>query len=114
MVVARGKSKLERTPDHERDEALLRHRGRLERPLAHAVPENADPIGDAEDLGQSVADVDDPDAGAAPFVNERVQMIDVLGAEGRRRLVEEQHLRLGEQRLDDLEELSLRERERPR
>ena len=113
-LVSRRKRKLERTPDHESDEALLRHRGGLERSLAHAVAENADPIGDAEDLGQPVADVDDPDAGAAPLVNERVESVDVLGPEGRRRLVEEQHLRLGEQRLDDLEELSLRERERPR
>ncbi len=113
-LVSLRKRELERTPDHERDEALLRHRGRLERPLAHAVAENADPVGDAEDLGQPVADVDDPDAGAAPLVNQRVETVDVLRPEGRRRLVEEQHLRLGEQCLDDLEELSLRERQRPR
>ena len=112
-LVSLRERELERTPDHERDEALLRHRGGLERPLAHAVAENADPVGDAEDLGQAVADVDDPDAGAAPLVNERVQTVDVLRPEGRRRLVEEQHLRLGEQRLDDLEELPLRQRERP-
>ena len=108
------KRELERTPDHERDEALLRHRRGLERPLAHAVTENADPVGDAEDLRQAMADVDDPDAGAAPLVDQCVETVDVLRPEGRGRLVEEQHLRLGEQRLDDLEELSLRERECPR
>jgi hypothetical protein len=36
-----GERELERTPDHERDEALLGHRGRLERALADAVPERA-------------------------------------------------------------------------
>ena len=113
-VVSRWKRKLERPADHERDETLFGHGGCLERPLAHAVAENADPIGDTKNLGQPVADVDDPDAGAAPLVNQRVQSVDVLRPEGRRRLVEEQHLRLGEQRLDDFEELSLRERERPR
>ena len=109
-----GKRELERPPDHERDEALLRHGGGLERPLADAVAENGDPIGDAEHLGQPVADVDDADAGAALLEHERVEPLDVLRPERGRRLVEEQHLRLGEQRLDDLEELSLGERQRPR
>ncbi len=112
MFMALGKRKLERTPDHERDESLLRHRGRLERALADAVTENADAIGDPEDFRQSVADVDDSDSGAAPLVHERVQPVDVLGAESGRRLVEQEHLRSGKQRLDDLEELSLGERER--
>ena len=39
--------------------------------------------------------------------HERVEALDVLRPERRRRLVEEQHLRPGEQRLDDLEELPL-------
>ena len=94
MLGSLRKRKLERAPDHEGDQALLRHRGGLERSLTHAVAENADPVGDAEDLGQPVADVDDPHAGATPLVNQRVQSVDVLGPEGRRRLVEEQHLRL--------------------
>ncbi len=113
-VVPLREGKLERTPDHERHETLLRHGCPLECPLTHAVAEDADPIGDAEDFGQPVADVDDPDPRTAPFVNQRVQSVDVLRPEGRRRLVEQQHLGLGEQRLDDLEELPLRERERPR
>ena len=107
------KRELERTPDHERDEALLRHRGRIEGALAHAVAKNADPISDAEDLRQAVADVDDPDARSAPLVNECMQAVDVFRPESCRRLVEEQHLRLGEENLDDLEELSLCERESP-
>ena len=107
-----GKRELERPPDHQRDEALLGHGGRLERPLADAVAEHGDPVGDAEDLRQSVADVDDADAGAALLEHERMEALDVVRPERGRRLVEEQHLRLGEERLDDLEELPLDERER--
>ena len=113
-VVPLRKRELQRPPDHESDEALLRHPGGLERPLADAVAEHGDPIGDAEHLRQPVADVDDADAGPAPLGTERVQPVDVLRPERRRRLVEEQHLRLGEQGLDDLEELPLGERQRPR
>ena len=42
-----------------------------------------------------MADVDDPDAGAAALEHEGVEALDVLQPEGRRRLVEEEHLGLG-------------------
>ena len=88
--------------------------GGVERSLADAVAEHGDAIGDPEHLRQAVADVDDADAGAALLEHERVQPLDVLRPERRRRLVEEQHLRPGEQRLDHLEELPVCERQRAR
>ncbi len=68
---------------------------RLERPLADAVAEHRDAVGDREHLGQAVADVDDADALACLLEHERVEPLDLLGPECRRRLVEEQHLRPG-------------------
>ena len=72
--------------------------GGFERPLADAVAKDGDPVGDAEHLGQSMADVDDADPGPALLEDERVEPLDVLRPERRRRLVEEEHLRPGEQR----------------
>ena len=94
VVRALGKGELERPPDHERDELLLRHAGGLVRALADAVAEDGDPVGDAEHLRQPVADVDDADAGPAALEHERVQPCHLLGPERRRRLVEQEHLRL--------------------
>ena len=114
LVVPLRKRELERPPDHERDEAFLRHGGGLERSLADAVAKDGDPIGDAEHLRQPVADVDDADPCAALLEHQLMEPLDVVGPERGRRLIEEQDLRPGEQRLDDLEELSLGERQRPR
>ena len=105
---------LQRAPDHEGDESLLRDRRGLERPLADAVAEHRDAVGDREHLGQPVAHVHDADALARLLEHERVEVLDRLRAERGRRLVEEQHLRPRQQRLRDLEELPLGERERAR
>src|SRR5881397_64604 len=56
-----------------------------------------------------MADVDDPDARLASLEHELVQLLDLLWSERGRRFVEKEHLRLGKQCLDDLEELPLRE-----
>ena len=74
-------------------------RGGLERPLADAVAKDRDPVGDAEHLRQPMADVDDADSCAALLEHQRVQPLDILRPERGRRLVEEQHLRPGEQAL---------------
>ena len=47
--------------------------GGLERPLADAVAEDGDAVGDPEHLREAVADVDDADAGAALLEHELVQ-----------------------------------------
>ena len=98
VAVALGEGELKRPSDHERDQRLLGHPGGFERPLTHAVAKDADAIGDPEHLRQPVADVDDADAGPAPLAHERVELLDLLGSERRRRLVEEEHLRFGQQR----------------
>ena len=79
--------------------------------LADTVAKHGDPVGDSEHLRQSVADVDDPDASPALVEHQRMEPLDILRPERGRRLVEEEHLRPGEQDLDDLEELPLGERQ---
>ena len=37
---------LERPPDHQGDEPVLRHLGGLECPLVHSVAQDGDPVGD--------------------------------------------------------------------
>ncbi len=89
VLVTFREGELERTPDHQRDELLLRHRRRLERPLADPVAQDGDTVGDAQDLRQPVAHVHDPDPGTASLEHEGVEAFDVLQPERRRRLVEE-------------------------
>ena len=59
-----------------------------------------------------MTDVDDADPCAALLEHERVQALHLLRPERRRRLVQEQDLRPGEQCLDHLEELPFRQRQR--
>ena len=110
--LALGKRELKRPPDHEGDQALLGHGRALERPLTDAVAEDRDAVGDAEHLRQAMADVDDADPCPALLEHERVEAFHVIRSEGRRRLVEQEHLRLRKQSLDDLEQLPLRKRQR--
>ena len=102
----------QRPADHQRDERVLGDRRGLERPLPDAVAQHGDAIGDREHLGQAVADVEDADARLRLLVHKVVEVLDGLGPERRRRLVEQQHLRPGQQCLGDLEELPVGERER--
>ena len=102
----------QRPADHQGDERVLGDRRGLERPLPDAVAKHRDAIGDREHLGQAVADVEDADARPRLLEHEGVEALDVLRPERRGGLVEEQHLRPGQQGLGDLEELPLGERER--
>ena len=97
----------ERPADHERDKRVLRDRCRLERPLPDAVAEHREAVRDREHLGKAVADVDDADSCPHLLEHECVEALDVLRPERRGGLVEEQHLRPGQQGFRDLQELSL-------
>ena len=82
--------------------------------MLDAVAQHGDPVGDVEHFRQPVAHIDDADPLAALLEHELMEPRDVRRAERRRRLVEQQHARIGKQRLDDLEQLPLGERERRR
>ena len=61
-----------------------------------------------------MADVDHTHAAAPASGDRPMKRIDLVGAQGRGGLVEEQHLRVGNERLRDLEELTVGEGEGPR
>ena len=108
-----GERDLERPADHHRDHASSDIVRGLERPLADAVAEHGDAVGDAEHLGQPVADVDDADAGARLLEHELVEAL--APPRGPSAVVgSSRSSTFGrvEQRLHHLEELPLRERER--
>ena len=109
-----GKGLSERPADHQRDEGVLRHPGCVEGALADAVPQHGDPVGDSEHLRKPVAHVHHADSGAAALEHERVELLDLLGPERGRGLVQKQYPRLGEEGLHDLEQLPLGERQAAR
>src|SRR5262249_23128663 len=75
-----GKSQLERTTDHQGDEVLLRHAGRVVGALADAVARHRHALGNAKDLEEPMADVDNPDSSCGPLENEGVQALHFGGA----------------------------------
>ena len=99
--------------DHQRYELVLGDLGRYrECPLVNAVAQNGDALREFENLRKAVADVDDARAGGCQFTDERHQLAHTVDVERRRRLVEEQDFWIGEQRLNDFDELPLRRRQR--
>ena len=86
----------------------------IERPLGLAVAQDGDPVGDLEDLGETMAHVDHTYAAPPAGGDGAVERLDLVRPESGGGLVEEQHLGVGDQRLGHLEELSLGEREKPR
>ena len=83
----------------------------FERALADPVAQYRDPSRHLEHLGQPVADVDDAHSVGRQRANQFVQPIDLRVTQCCGGLVEQQHLRVRQQRLDDFEHLSLGERQ---
>ena len=65
----------------------------------------------SEHLGQAMAHVDDAHAGASGRRRRSMERLHLVRSQGRGRLVEQQHLRVGDERLGHLEELAVREGE---
>ena len=76
------------------------------------VTEHRDPVGNLEHFRQAVADIDHTDAAMLARQHGSVEGLDLLWAESGGGLVEEQHLRFGDERLGHLEQLTLGHRER--
>ena len=100
-------------PGDRRDDVLLGRLFGLEVPGRPAEAEDEDAVGDLEDVDQVVADHDHAEAALAEFADQ-VEDLGRLGdAERRRRLVEQDDLRLAEQGAGDRDLLALPAGERP-
>ena len=97
-------------PDHQPDELLLRHLRRLADAGDAAILHDRHPVGDLEDLGHAVRDIDDrnPLRGEAPDGAEK--MAALVDGQRRGRLVEDEQLQLVREALGDLDHLLLARR----
>ena len=77
-----------------------------------AVAENRDPVAIVEDLHHAVGDVDDRDALTGQLAHDLEQDLRLALGQRGGRLVEDQHAAVERQRLGDLDQLLLRDRER--
>ena len=97
--------------DHVAHDTLLRRLGRREVGHQPAVAEHHHPVGDRAHLRQSVADEDhDPPAARVP-ARELEHPAGFCRTERGGRLVEDQHERPASERLRDLDQLALRDRQ---
>ena len=101
-----------RLVDGELDGAAHHHRGELgvrgrRRRLAHdlAEPDDGDAVGDLADLAELVGDEDDGCPGRLELAHDLHQLVGLLRREHGGRLVEDEHLRVARERLDDLDAL---------
>ena len=90
--------------DHQRRELVL---GRGRRALADdlAAAEHGDRVGDRLDFLELVRDEDDRRPAVPQLADDAEQLLGLRRGEHRRRLVEDQHVRLPDERLDDLDPL---------
>ena len=100
-------------PTIMRGELLVARRGRG---LAHdlAEPDDGDLVGDLAHLAQLVGDEDDGLAGLLELAHDPHQLVGLLGGQHRGGLVEDEHLGVARQRLDDLDPLLHARRAGPR
>ena len=104
--------RLDGAADHAPHE-LVRGQGRgLVGRDERAVLEDRDAIAQVEDLLQPVRDVDHGDAAGGEPADDRVEQLDLAVAEGGGRLVHRDDPSIERERLDDLDDLLLGDRER--
>ena len=75
-----------------------------------AVLEHGDPVGEVEDLGEPVRDVQEADAALLEPAHERVEQLDLVVGERGGRLVHDEQPGVQGERLGDLDDLLLRRR----
>ncbi len=97
------KHAVERPSDHGLDERLHRHLCGVVAAHPFAIAEHQDAVGDAGDLVEPVADVDETHALAFQAEDLLEQVIRLAAPEGRGRLVEDEEPRLERESLGDLD-----------
>ena len=98
--------------DHHRDQLGLAGLGHGLGGHVLAVAQHGDAVGEGEDLGHAVADVDHADPAGAQVAHDREQPQHVGLGQGRGRLVHDQHAGVERERLGDLDPLPVGDRER--
>src|SRR3954468_7968892 len=92
-------------PDHELGQVFLVGLGRDALADDPTAPDDGDPVRDLEDLVQLVADEDDAVAFGREPAQDLEDLLGLLGRQDRRRFVEDEHLRIAVERLEDLDPL---------
>ena len=105
-----GVEPLDPTAKHQFDEPVLGHLRHRAASNGLTVAQDGDTVAQLLDLGHAVGDEDDDTPLFREFPHDPEQPLHLVGKEGGGRLVEDQHLRFGDQRFDDLEDLPVRER----
>ena len=109
---ALGKTAESSRPTIRRDEPGAVDPGARARRDGLAVAQHGDAIGDGKDLLEAVRDVDDADAVRLEQRDDAEQALDLALGQRRRRLVHDDDLRVGADRLGDLDDLLLGHAER--
>ena len=99
--------------DHQPDDRVVAGARPRQFAAVLAVAQTDDAIGDRLHFPEPVRDVDDADAGRLQLAHHREQPLRLDLGQARRRLVHDQHARLGAQRTRDLEQLPLPGTQRP-
>ena len=107
-----GKICGKRPADHGVDQAFLVEFGDRARQHAAAILQHHDLVGDGIDFLEPVRDVEDGRAGGGEAAHLVEQLGGFGGGDHRGRLVEDQDLRFGDERLGDFDDLLARDAER--
>ena len=110
-VRLRGEGRFEAAPDDQAEHLVVADRVDVADPAHLAVAQDRDAIGDDAHLGQAVGDVDDRRPGGGDAADVAEEHLHRLLVERRRRLVEDQHGGLDRQRLGELEEVLVDDRQ---
>ena len=92
-------------PNHHRRQLSLVSLFRAHRTHYLTSPHNGDPIGHRQHLFELVRDEDDRHPTRRQLAHDAEKVLSLLGSEDRRRLIEDQDLRVAIQGLDDLDPL---------
>src|SRR5262249_25693408 len=103
---------LERTPQHQLNQAFPRDLADLLRCHMLSVAQHRHRIAQVEDLAQTVRDVDDRAALRAEALEDSENALDVGIGESGGRLAEDEQARIARQQTCDLDQLSLADRQR--
>ena len=103
----------DRPAQHPGDEAVLGLLGRRGRPHDATVAQDRDGVRELQDLGQEMRDEDDRPAPLPQAADDLVESRRLGRREARRRLVEDDQVRLARERAQDLHLLLLRQRQVP-
>jgi hypothetical protein len=98
-------------PYHHGDQGLLGDLGDRTRADQRAIAQHGHPVGELEDLGQLVADIDNGDAALAQAPDDRHQPLDVGIGQGSGGFVHDDDPGVLAQRLGDLHPLPIGDRQ---